>query len=289
MAASDITRLDFHGQLAKRPADVFAPPLLTATSLPVRRPRHRRVIGRAAGRRASAASCRSTARARSRSTGIHVDVGGKDAATRALCRLAPRPARRAARCSGRSTHEPPARPKRRTCPIRSLDGIVSSIIVEQEQIGPNRYIAGLGMLFDRARTGQLLGVAGEVRRSAPMLLIPVLTTGGTATSFEFATPGSAPGPSSAPRKARSIMSGSAAWGSIRCWSTPPRPSGPAAAGGGCCSTNMAPPTSWSPRSSCSASIRAARLCALHRPLRPRREILGGFELDSAKTAPTSRA
>jgi hypothetical protein len=32
-----------------------------------------------------------------------------------------------------------------------LDGIVSAIVVEQEQIGPKRYIATLGVLFDRAR------------------------------------------------------------------------------------------------------------------------------------------
>ncbi|HYC96077.1 MAG TPA: heavy-metal-associated domain-containing protein, partial [Sphingomicrobium sp.] len=53
---------------------------------------------------------------------------------------------------------------------------------------PNRYIATLGVLFDRARAGELLGVAGEVRRSAPMLLIPVLTSGGTATSVELRNP-----------------------------------------------------------------------------------------------------
>ena len=65
-----------------------------------------------------------------------------------------------------------------------LDTLVSSIIVEREQIGPNRYIADLGILFDRARAGEMLGVAGVVRRSAPMLLIPVLVTGATMTSVE---------------------------------------------------------------------------------------------------------
>ena len=66
-----------------------------------------------------------------------------------------------------------------------LDGLVSSIVVENEQIGPNRYIATLGVLFDRARAAELLGVAGEVRRSAPMLLIPVMISGGTPTSVEL--------------------------------------------------------------------------------------------------------
>ena len=67
----------------------------------------------------------------------------------------------------------------------ALNGMVSGIIVEQEQIGPKRYIATLGVLFDRARTGQLLGVSGQVRRSAPMLVIPIMLTGSTHQSFEW--------------------------------------------------------------------------------------------------------
>ncbi len=66
-----------------------------------------------------------------------------------------------------------------------LNSIVSGIIIESEQIGPRRYIARLGVLFDRARTGQMLGVEGLVRRSAPVLVIPVLRTGSTPYSFEF--------------------------------------------------------------------------------------------------------
>jgi hypothetical protein len=66
----------------------------------------------------------------------------------------------------------------------ALNGLVSGIVVEQEQIGPKRYIATLGVLFDRARTGQLLGVSGSVRRSAPMLVIPVMLTGSSFQSFE---------------------------------------------------------------------------------------------------------
>jgi hypothetical protein len=66
-----------------------------------------------------------------------------------------------------------------------LNSIVSGIVIEQEQIGPRRYIARLGVLFDRARTGQMLGVQGIVRRSAPVLVIPVMTTGSTPYSFEF--------------------------------------------------------------------------------------------------------
>jgi hypothetical protein len=70
-------------------------------------------------------------------------------------------------------------------PESTLSGIVSGIIIEQEQIGPRRYIARLGVMFDRARTAQLLGVSGVATRSAPMLVIPVMTTGSTAYSFEY--------------------------------------------------------------------------------------------------------
>jgi hypothetical protein len=67
-----------------------------------------------------------------------------------------------------------------------LNSIVSGIIIEQEQIGPTRYIARLGLLFDRARAGQLLGVGPLAgRRSAPLLVVPVMITGSVPYSFEF--------------------------------------------------------------------------------------------------------
>lgn len=66
----------------------------------------------------------------------------------------------------------------------ALNGMVAGIVVEHEQIGPKRYIATLGILFDRARTGQLLGVSGSVRRSAPVLVIPVMLTGSSFQTFE---------------------------------------------------------------------------------------------------------
>ncbi len=70
----------------------------------------------------------------------------------------------------------------------TLDGIVSAIIVEQEQIGPRRYIAKLGVSFDRARAGQLLGVKGVGRKSAPLLVIPVMYSNGSPYVFERQTP-----------------------------------------------------------------------------------------------------
>lgn len=119
-------------------------------------------------------------------TGIHVDVGGKDAASARFAgwRIAQREGFRKlwAKQHKRPESEAP------NLSDSTLDGLVSSIIVERENIGPNRYIADLGILFDRARAGELLGFAGEVRRSAPMLLVPVLITGGTATSVETRNP-----------------------------------------------------------------------------------------------------
>ena len=86
--------------------------------------------------------------------GIKVDVGGKtaDQARYAGWRIAQREGFKAlwAKTHGRPVSEAP------NLPDSTLDGLVSSIIVEQEQIGPTRYIATLGVLFDRARAGVLL-------------------------------------------------------------------------------------------------------------------------------------
>jgi len=116
--------------------------------------------------------------------GIHVDVGGSDSnsARYAGWRIAQRQGFRAlwAKMHNAPVSEAP------NLPDTTLDDIVSSINVEREQVGPNRYIADLGVLFDRARAAPFLGVeGGEVRRSAPMLLIPITVTGGTQTSVEL--------------------------------------------------------------------------------------------------------
>jgi hypothetical protein len=118
--------------------------------------------------------------------GIKVDVSGKDAdsARFAGWRIAQREGFKAlwAKTNKRPIGEAP------NLSDSTLDGLVSSIVVEKEQIGPNRYIATLGVLFDRARAGELLGVPGQARRSAPMLLIPVMISGGAATSVELRNP-----------------------------------------------------------------------------------------------------
>lgn len=73
-------------------------------------------------------------------------------------------------------------------PDSTLDSIVAGIVVEKEEIGPRRYIARLGVLFDRARTGGLLGAQGQTVHSSPMLVIPVLYTASTPISFELRNP-----------------------------------------------------------------------------------------------------
>ncbi|BBF67866.1 heavy-metal-associated domain-containing protein [Sphingobium sp. 3R8] len=65
-----------------------------------------------------------------------------------------------------------------------LEAMISGIEIDYEQAGPTRYVATLGILFDRARTGAVLGVSGNVMRSPPLLVIPVLWDGGSAVSYE---------------------------------------------------------------------------------------------------------
>lgn len=71
----------------------------------------------------------------------------------------------------------------------TIASMVSSVVIEHEQVGPHRYVARLGVVFDRSRAGQYVGpdagsgaVAGL--RSAPMLTIPVLYSGGVAQVYE---------------------------------------------------------------------------------------------------------
>ena len=70
----------------------------------------------------------------------------------------------------------------------TIDGMVSAVVVEKEQIGPQRYIATLGVIFDRTRTSGYLGMQGQIARSAPLLVVPVLTQGGVTSVFETRTP-----------------------------------------------------------------------------------------------------
>ena len=65
-----------------------------------------------------------------------------------------------------------------------LDGLVSAIVIERERLGHRRYIATLGVVFDRQRASGYLGGATQASRSIPLLLIPVEVSGGTYTTFE---------------------------------------------------------------------------------------------------------
>ena len=112
--------------------------------------------------------------------GVKVDVLGKDAdsARYAGWRMAQR---QAWRMLWTRTHGGAGAP---ALSDSQLEAMISGIEIEYEQAGPTRYVATLGILFDRARTGQLLGVSGNVMRSPPLLVIPVMWDGGSAVSYE---------------------------------------------------------------------------------------------------------
>ncbi len=72
-----------------------------------------------------------------------------------------------------------------------IDSMVSAVVIEHEQIGPKRYVAKLGVVFDRQRAGQFLVTdeGGSARaHSAPLLVVPVLYSGGVAQTFEVRGP-----------------------------------------------------------------------------------------------------
>jgi hypothetical protein len=71
-----------------------------------------------------------------------------------------------------------------------LDSLVSAVVIEREQIGPHRYIASLGIIFDRSRAGQYVGAgdSGPGQHSAPLLTLPILYSGGAAQVFEVRGP-----------------------------------------------------------------------------------------------------
>ena len=69
-----------------------------------------------------------------------------------------------------------------------LSGLVSAIVIQKERISATRYIATLGVIFDRQRAGPYLGGARAARSSAPMLLIPVTASAGAYTAFEVRNP-----------------------------------------------------------------------------------------------------
>ncbi|SFF83869.1 hypothetical protein SAMN05518801_102110 [Novosphingobium sp. CF614] len=74
-------------------------------------------------------------------------------------------------------------------PAESIDAMVSSVVIEREQVGPHRYIGRLGVIFDKSKAGQYVGSsAGTGPRSVPMLVIPVLYSAGVGQVFEVRGP-----------------------------------------------------------------------------------------------------
>lgn len=69
-------------------------------------------------------------------------------------------------------------------PDSQIASLVSAIVIQRERLGPRRYIATLGVVFDRQRASRYLGAGGEAARSVPMLLLPVTMTGGTDLMYE---------------------------------------------------------------------------------------------------------
>lgn len=111
-------------------------------------------------------------------SGVHVDVSGKtaDVARQGGWRIAQR--------KGWSMLSQQLTGKPGSLSDSALDSIVTGIVVEREQIGPNRYIASLGVQFDRAKAGSILGVSIAVTHSPPMLLVPLQYSGGVGQVFE---------------------------------------------------------------------------------------------------------
>lgn len=113
--------------------------------------------------------------------GIDVDVIGKSASVARMqgWRIAERKGwQLLARRYGRSG----------TLSDGALESTVSGIVIEHELAGGNRYIARLGVEFDRGRAGALLGIAAARARSAPMLVIPIMWSGGVGRAYEAKTP-----------------------------------------------------------------------------------------------------
>lgn len=114
-------------------------------------------------------------------SGVQVDVKGKDAdaARQGGWRIAQR--------KGWEMLSERLTGKKSMLNDSALDALVTGIVVEREQIGPARYIARLGVLFDRGKAGAILGVSTVVTRSPPMLLVPLEFSGGVGRVFERET------------------------------------------------------------------------------------------------------
>ena len=115
--------------------------------------------------------------------GINVDVAGKTADEARIGGWREAQRKGWKMLWGRVNAQPTAQAP--SLPDSTLDSIVAGIVIEQEEVSATRYIARLGVLFDRGRAGQLLGVHGQIARSAPMLTVPVVYAASTPVTFEL--------------------------------------------------------------------------------------------------------
>ena len=118
--------------------------------------------------------------------GIDVDVAGPDAQSARLAgfRIAQRKAW--PMLWSRLTGAPEAAAPRLT--DSQLDGMVSGIESQGEHFSQTRYIARLGVVFDRSRAAPYLGATGAGLHSPPMLLLPMLVDGGAPVIHQAKTP-----------------------------------------------------------------------------------------------------
>lgn len=118
--------------------------------------------------------------------GIDVDVAGPNAqaARMAAFRIAQRKAwpQLWSRLTGLSVAAAPR------LSDSQLDGMVSGIESQGERFSTTRYIARLGVVFDRSRASEYLGATGAGLHSPPMLLLPMLSDGGAAKIYQGKTP-----------------------------------------------------------------------------------------------------
>jgi len=68
-----------------------------------------------------------------------------------------------------------------------LDSIVAGIESQGERFSTTRYIARLGVIFDRSRTGEYFADSGSALQSPPMLLLPLLSDGGLRLVYDGKT------------------------------------------------------------------------------------------------------
>ncbi len=68
-----------------------------------------------------------------------------------------------------------------------IDAMVAGIESQGERFSANRYIARLGVVFDRSRTAERLGGSLSLLQSPPMLLLPLMIDGGAGTLYQSQT------------------------------------------------------------------------------------------------------